>query len=233
MNAQTMYTCGRIHKSCKQKLGAPNAQTKAVVDAVYKMMQAELSTTACERWCSRLNAELGLRSFGPGADGVPETRAAKVPRVWVPAKPKLALALLDELHRTCEECAEGARQVSIGSQSAISKVLARHAVERLRETKGAEWLRACNELADDQIGDAVKLNQTLSRVAFDLLVYVHARALELRREDEGHAVLELHSSDQTLVGKAMRGCGVVYCESGRVIFSRAITLVRGALLSPP
>ena len=32
------------------------------------------------------------------------------------------------------------------------------------------------------------------------------------------------------VGRAMRGCGVVYCEAGRAIFARAIALVRDALI---
>ena len=66
----------------------------------------------------------------------------------------------------------------------------------------------------------------LSRVAFDLLVYVHARATEIQREDGAEVVLTLHSSDETVVGRAMRGCGVVYCEAGRAVFARAVALVR-------
>jgi hypothetical protein len=76
----------------------------------------------------------------------------------------------------------------------------------------------------------VKLSQALSRVAFDLLVYVHARASELKRNEETAAVLELHSADQTLVGRAMRGCGVVFCEAGREIFERSVASVREALV---
>jgi hypothetical protein len=60
--------------------------------------------------------------------------------------------------------------------------------------KTFEWLQACGELSIGQLDDPVKLNQALSRVAFDLLVYLHARAEELRREDDFDAVLELHSS---------------------------------------
>ena len=70
-----------------------------------------------------------------------------------------------------------------------------------------------------------------SRVAFELIVYVHARAVEMRKDDVGRVLLELHSSDQTLVGKGMRGCGVVLCESGRVYFGRAIAQVREELAS--
>ena len=66
-------------------------------------------------------------------------------------------------------------------------------------------------------------------MAFDLLVYVHARALELKHQDAADVMIELHSSDQTLVGKAMRGCGVVFCEKGREVFARAVTIVRDAM----
>ena len=227
--SKTMYTCGRMHKPRKQKLTQSTARAKAVVAAVYKAMQEELSSTACERWCSRLNAELGCGVFGPSG-GTLEAKAAPVPRAWVPAKPKLTLALLDELVYAHEHSPEGeSLKTTIGSNGEISKVLARHAVERLRREKGFEWLQACGELSIGQLDDPVKLNQALSRVAFDLLVYLHARAEELRREDEIDAVLELHSSDQALVGRSTRGCGLVHCEAGRVILSRAATLVREGL----
>ena len=91
-------------------------------------------------------------------------------------------------------------------------------------------MEASGELTADQMGNATRLNQVLSRVAFDLLVYVHARATEIQREDGADVVLTLHSSDETVVGRAMRGCGVVYCEAGRAIFARAIALVRNALI---
>ena len=226
--SKTIYTCGRMHKPRKQKLTQLTARAKVVVAAVYKAMQEELSSTACERWCSRLNAELGCGVFGPSG-GTLEAQAAPVPRAWVPAKPKLTLALLDELVYAHEHIEGKSLKATIGLNGEISKVLARHAVERLRREKGFEWLKACSELSNDQLDDPVKLNQALSRVAFDLLVYLHARAEELRREDEIDAVLELHSSDQALVGRSTRGCGLVHCEAGRAILSRAATLVREGL----
>jgi hypothetical protein len=79
------------------------------------------------------------------------------------------------------------------------------------------------------LNNTARLTQTLSRVAFDLLVYVHARAVELQREEEADVVLTLHSSGETIVGRAMRGCGVVYCVEGRKIFTRAVSMVRDAL----
>jgi hypothetical protein len=45
------------------------------------------------------------------------------------------------------------------------------------------------------------------------------------------AVLELHSSDQTLMGRSMRGCGVVVCEKGRATFARAVALVRDTMVA--
>ena len=227
--SKTMYTCGRMHKPRKQKLTHSTARAKAVVAAVFKAMREELSIAACERWCSRLNTELGFVVFGPSG-GALEAKAAPVPRVWVPAKPKLTLALLDEIMREHDPVLEcKSLKTAIGSNGEISKVLARHAVEQLRRGKGFEWLQACGELSNDQLDDPVKLNQALSRVAFDLLVYLHARAEELRREDEIDAILELHSSDQALVGRSTRGCGLVHCEAGRAILSRAATLVREGL----
>ena len=52
-----------MHKQRKLKLCSPGARAKAMADAVYKIMQEELSESACERWCSRLNTELGPGCF--------------------------------------------------------------------------------------------------------------------------------------------------------------------------
>lgn len=221
----SLYTCGRIHKR-----HLPSSNVKTVVDAVYKLMQEELSRTACERWCSVLNAELGNRDFDPSGgtlDAEPEVVA--VPRTWVPAKPKLVSALLDELVNDQDDPRTPPAKKSIGTGGPISKLLARHAIERLCRNKGVEWLEASGELTSDQLNNASRLNQTLSRVAFDLLVYVHARAVELQREAGADVVLALHSSSETIVGRAMRGCGVVYCVEGRKIFTRAVSMVRDAL----
>ena len=168
-------------------------------------------------WCWR------RRDLGSGE------AVATAPRAWVPSKPKITLALLDELVHASSAVIENSNQIRVGSDTAISKLLARHAVERLREDKGPGWLRACGELTAAQLEDPLKLSHALSRVAFDLLVYVHARALELKRKEGANVMIELHSSDQTLVGKAMRGCGVVYCEKGRKIFARAAKLVQEAM----
>ena len=224
----TLYTCGRVHKPHKLKLKPHSANANAVIDAVHKIMQEELSQAARERWCSRLDAELGKGTFGPTQTF--DVATVAVPRVWTPAKPKLALALLDEFLQDHADPQALPPKKSIGAGGPISKLLTRRAIERLRRNKSVDWMEASGELTADQLGNATRLNQVLSRVAFDLLVYVHARATEIQREDGADVVLTLHSSDETVVGRAMRGCGVVYCEAGRAIFARAIALVRNALI---
>lgn len=237
-----MYTCGRMHKSRKPRLPAESAsRASAVIRAVANVMRSELSESACARWHSKLNAALGCGTFPGGpveedssGDGDGDARGLvraprAVPRAWAPAKPKLASALLEQLARANENPELGSPKASVGSAGAISKILARRAVERLREEKGPEWLRACGELTAAQLEDQVKLTQVLARVAFELIVYVHARATDMREGDVDRVLLELHSSDQTLVGKGMRGCGVVLCESGRAHFGRAVAQVRDEL----
>ena len=209
-----------MHKRHKHQLHSSSARANAVISTVYRLMQEELSQAACERWCTYLNKELGCATFGP-------SDISSVPLMWVPAKPKLTRALLDEFGYG--DLQASPTKKSIGTERTISKLLTRNAIERLCRNKGIEWLKASGELALEQLNDATRLNQTLSRVAFDLLVYVHARAVELQRENEADIVLALHSSDQTVVGRAMRGSGVVFCEGGRKIFARAVSLVRDAL----
>ena len=88
-----LFTCGRMHKqSLKHKLHQD--RTAAIVAAVRKVMQDELSKGACERWFSRLNTELGGGTFS-SSESAEVAKAAEptpVPRVWVPAKPKLTAA---------------------------------------------------------------------------------------------------------------------------------------------
>lgn len=221
-----LFTCGRIHtKSLKQKL--KHDHVNAVVAAVRRIMQDELSKGACERWFLRLNAELGRKTFASSTSTEDvKTEPIPVPRAWAPSKPRLTMALLDELAIALQSAVP---QASFGPQGEISKVLARRVVERLLQSKDRELLEVYGELNTDTLDDTIKLNQTLSRVAFELFVYVHARAVELQRESESFLVLELHSSDQTLVGRGMRGCGIVFCKHGRDVFARSIELVRDTL----
>ena len=230
----SVYTCGRMHKPRKNKLHVPSGRA-SVVAAVARIMKEELSNVACDRWFSRLDAELGSGTFhtADAVEKVSGCEAVPVPRAWMPAKPKLALALLDEFDRPQESHVVGANskpKASVGIHR-LTKMVARDAIKRLREEK-AEWLKSCGELTSEQQEDAPKMVQTLARVAFDLLVYVHARGVELQRADGvDAAVFVLHGSDQTLCGRAMRGCGIVYCDTGRVLFTRALEHVREGLVN--
>ena len=107
-----VYTCGRMHKPRKLKLGKHNV--KATVDAVYKIMKEELSNTSCMRWCARLNAELGSATFKQEGLTAVEADAVPVPRAWIPSKPKLTLALLDEFELQSKAMTDGSCQVHIG-----------------------------------------------------------------------------------------------------------------------
>ena len=217
-----LYTCGRIHKS-RAKPASVTTKARAVIDAVSKLMADELSTAACGRWRARLNTELGQDAFLARTDGSDAESTPSVPRAWAPAKPKLTLALLDQIKTEVDGAV--ATQACVGTKGSIHKIVARLAVDRMRAAKGSDWFASCEELTDAQRDDNAKLTQVLSRVAFDLLVYVHARASELLRESGEDALIELHSSEQSTGGKAMRGCGIVFCAAGHAIVTRALGLV--------
>jgi hypothetical protein len=51
----------------------------------------------------------------------------------------------------------------------------------------------------------------------------------LVKEEGLDCFIELHSSEQSLGGKAMRGCGIVYCETGGEVVKRALQVVRNGL----
>ena len=159
-----LFTCGRIHKkSLKQKLRRDRAAS--IVAVVCKVMREELSHRACERWFYRLNEELGCGTFtsSESMEVVEAGEPIPVPRVWVPAKPKMTAALLEALASGLQNATS---QASFGSKSEISKVLARMVVESMCSDKGRDWLETCGELSTDTLESKVKLSQTISRVAF-------------------------------------------------------------------
>ena len=179
----TVYISGRIQKQRKRNTNTPvSARAKSVIDAVTKTMREELSEAAWMRWCSRVNSYIGSNAFHPsGNEADAGDIVAPVPQVWCPSKPKLALALLNELDRSdMSDSATSSRTASpcVGTERHITKVLARRIIESMREDKGLEWLEACGELTDAQLKDPAKLSQTLARVAFDVFVFMHVRAME-------------------------------------------------------
>ena len=223
----SLFTGARVHKHRVKPMCT--AKAKAVVDAVTKLMGDELSTVACERWRSRLNAELGNGLFTAAVDVVESDDTPPVPRVWVPSKPELTLALIDQIEKEIEWAI--APQACVGAAGSLRKIVARLAVDRMRAAKGEEWLKACGEISAEQCCLDAKLMQVLSKVALNLLVFVHARAKELAKEEGLDCWIELHSSRQSLGGKEMRGCGVVFCDVGGEVVQRALALVRKRLSS--
>jgi hypothetical protein len=76
--------------------------------------------------------------------------------------------------------------------------------------------------------DKARLARTLSRIVLDALLHVHATAVALGDQT---VLLEMHTSDQTLAGKTLRGCGIVFCAKGRALFERALVEARATLAS--
>ena len=226
MHKANMYTCGRMHKP-KRTLAnvmAAKQTEEGVLRIVKKLMNKELEPACCQRLLMLMSTELYSEECAKsGAGNVRHI----VPKLWVPSKPRLAIAMLDEL--LTADWAPHNSYPSIGAKGGISKLLARQLVVDVRGAKGVEWMDTCGEFSKIQQYDPVRQALAMSRVAFDLLVYVHARASEIQRAEDMHIVLELHSADETLRGKEMRGCGVVFCEEGRSVFVRACKLVRDAL----
>ena len=225
----SIFTGGKIKKQ-RLKPAACTIKAQAVVDAVSKVMSDELSSAACERWRSRVNVELGFEVFRADVEE-PESDASAenpcVPRVWVPSKPKLTLALLDQIEQEVDGAL--APQACVGAEGSIRKIVARLAVDRMRTAKGESWLVDCGELAAEQRNNEAKLLQVLSKVAFSLIVYVHARGNDLVKEEGQDCLIALHNSEQSLGGRGMRGCGIVYCDAGGAMVKRALQLVRNGL----
>lgn len=229
--AMSIFTGGKIKKQ-RLKPAACTIKGQAVVDAVLKVMSDELSPAACERWRSLVNAELGFEAFRavvqePESDASAESVHVTVPRVWVPSKPKLTLALLDQIEQEVDGVLEP--QACVGAQGSVRKIVARLAVDRMRAAKGESWLADCGELAARQRDNEAKLLQVLSKVAFSLIVYVHARANDLVEEEGQDCLIALHNSEQSLGGRGMRGCGIVYCDAGGAVVKRVLQLVRNGL----
>ena len=226
-----IYTCGRMQKRRALKHYKKCSGDNAIITVFTRIMQDELGKEALEKVIARLADELDCSKFSSNDARVVQKRISPVPHVWIPAKPKVTIALLDDLlGEMVANPQSQAPAATVGTTGTVSKFLARHAVDRVYEMKGVEWFKTSGELNHDQCEHTVKLKHAVSRVAFDLLVYVHARSLELQQEEDAQAVLELHSSDQTLVGKAMRGCGIVCCATGRVLFARAASRLRETIL---
>ena len=227
-------------------LGGVRKRSKApaaseLVAAVVAVMKSELSATAADRWRALLDTELRQTVFtSPLAIRMLPTTAPRSPKNTVPTvlpvtRPKLTAAVL-EAFASDDVLADGQPvRLSIagclGADGGLEKLLTRRVVTWLQERK-PELLQAGDELCDAKLSDKIRLEKTLSRIAYDAIQYVHARATAAC-EDAADVVLELQSADQTLAGKPLRGCGLVYCRRGRLLFEQAVAKARDGSAGGP
>ena len=236
-SVNTLYSSGQKHNAHtpKNTTAKRSAKESALVTAVMRIMRSELSDSACRRWIAHIDSEVGRPVFGVVCEHKTRVHAESdptlvVPSTWSPTKPKIALALLDVLASPVVDGPSPAPRTTIGEDGPLTKTVARHTIDRMREAKGEEWLRSCGELTSDQLESPNRVTYVISRVAFDLFVYLHARAVELRRELQADtAVLVLQGAFQTLHGRELRGCGIVHGGKGRELFAQTATSVRDKL----
>lgn len=207
------------------------ASAAELMTAFTAVMQAELGTEAIARWRERLAVELGQVAV-PTAS-LCRSSCATSAAVLPTARPKLTAAVIDAMAST-EALSDGeeVRAVvngCIGVKGGVTKLLARRVADCLRERRATDVLCAGGEIDDDALADPTRLAKTLSRVIQETMVCVFAAAEAARGEGDEAAVLELHTADQTLAGKPLRGSGVVYCPRGRHLFEGALTEARASL----
>ena len=88
---------------------------------------------------TRLNNELGLTRFNPNNVSVVQETSTSVPHAWMPAKPKMTVALLDDFLGEIKASSEGAAPTAtVGTTGTMTKFLARHAVDRLHAKMGVD-----------------------------------------------------------------------------------------------
>ena len=204
-----------------------------IVTAILKVMKAELNDNGVVRWRNQLDAELGRSVFGSrlGVLGLTlrQDSTPVLPRPLPVTRPKLLAAVLDcfgsDLPLTDGRPVCLRVPCCIGADGPVEKLLARRAVEWLQQHEGG-LLRASGELSDEKLDDAGRLVKTLSRIVLDALLHVRATAVA---SGDGTVLLEMHNANQTLAGKPLRGCGVIFCPAGRTLFARALARARASL----
>ena len=207
------------------------ASAAELMAAFTAVMQAELGTEAIARWRQRLAVELGQVAVPTPC----ATSAAVLPTT----RPKLTAAVIDAMGSSevllDGEQVRAAVNGCIGVEGGVAKLLARRVADYLRERRATDVLCTGGEIDDAALVDPTRLAKTLSRVIQETMVCVFSAAEAARGEGDEAAVLELHTADQTLAGKPLRGCGVVYCPRGRHLFEKALAEARASLeplLSP-
>ena len=209
------------------------ASAAELMAAFSEVMQAELGTEAIARWRERLAVELGQVAVPTGTGSLGRSPCATSAAVLPTTRPKLTAAVIDAMGSSevllDGEQVRAAVNGCIGVEGGVAKLLARRVADYLRERRATDVLCAGGEIGDEALGDPTRLAKTLSRVIQETMVCVFSAAAATRGEGDEAAVLELHTADQTLAGKPLRGCGVVYCPRGRHLFERALTEARASL----
>ena len=212
------------------KSSAAHRSAAGLMDAVTKLVNITDTHDDPNRTASSVCPRVPLvcRVVQVDAEGKPISTPSK-PRSCALQKPLLCAALLDALDLPATkrlsdgEALEITASVGVGGRDEpiiLSKLVARRAALWAMDRHG-DRIRASGELSAEQLACPRRLNKALARTAFDLLDFLVSRATEMRTEEEGHALLQLHTTLQRLVGPKSRGCGVVYCAEGKALFERA------------
>lgn len=188
-----VYTCGRMHKPArKAKLGA--VKSNALLEKFFCIMKLDTTTREI---VSMLQDELLSAKFE--SEAMNSKFTTRVPLLWSPSKPNVTMALIDVL--TNGHDTDDAHMLPCAGSSGVTKLLTRHMVETMLQTKGIDWLKQCGELTSAQLESPTRTNRTLSRVAFDLIVYVHARAEEIRQIEGGELYLSYNRQTRLCVAE--------------------------------
>ena len=220
----------------------------AVARAMTAVMQRELGQDALLRWQDLIDTELGEALFGKiaipkrvrmnpsttvltdGGSPNPAPRAISLSS-WIPKRPKLAILLLDAFQCGDQLMLDGKPLLQTGTTAdgrTLSKILSKRAIDWIKQHQPDAFV-LCGEMAPDQISNSGRLQKVVGRTAADVLSYVHSIASASRGIDDADVTIELHRTDQRLASIDTRGCGVVFCAGGRVLFETVVSKMLSCL----
>lgn len=256
--ALSQYRTPPLFSPKKHRASKSRRNVKAVAQAVMKVVAQELGEKACKCWPELIDEELGealfveMRVKKDCRAVAPSRECSASAAAWTPNKPKLTRLMLaalvgcgsnlipadaeEEEPPLVVEAPMSLRTDQHCKCVRLSKLLARRAVESIQRHR-RDALKASGELSDEQLQCPVRSGRALARVASDTLAYLSAVAVEGRSlcdgESDEDVVVELHGTDQRLVGISTRGCGIVFNARGRALFEAAVETMRARLEAPP